>query len=297
MKDETLSGVPVSEQQPEGADERQRRRGEDHERGREAPELRHQHREDQRARRSRAPASSSGTRPAGSRRARRCGRSSRPARGRREAPPATSRTPLPRSRPSSRAVTGTICLRSSRKSCVSPCASSIVDGRREGHDLARGRGQRELADPVEVEAPARRGTAPARRSGGRRGGTRWPPGRAGPPRAASPPASTVKPTRAARVGSMRTSTSGLPRWGTTRSTRPGIFFRRSAVRAASCRELGEVVAEDLDLDRLRVPLEVAQHVLQELDELDRHARHLLREHRALLLDDLLGAGACAPTAA
>ena len=64
---------------------------------------------------------------------------------------------------------------------------------------------------------------------------------------------------------------------------PGIFSRRAAVRSASDVELAEVVAEDLHLDRLRVPLEVPEHVLQQLHELDRHAGHLRREHRALLL--------------
>jgi hypothetical protein len=43
----------------------------------------------------------------------------------------------------------------------------------------------------------------------------------------------------------------------------------------------EVVAEELHLHGLRVPLEVPQHVLQQLHELDRHARHLGRERGAL----------------
>ena len=97
MKDETFSGVPVTQQQPERADERQRRRRQDHERGREAPELRHQHpehqqhgdREHQQHRAERGLLAL--VQPADAR------RSSRPARDRRASAASTSRTPLPRS--------------------------------------------------------------------------------------------------------------------------------------------------------------------------------------------------------
>jgi len=95
--------------------------------------------------------------------------------------------------------------------------------------------------------------------------------------------STVKPTRAAAwVDAHVTSDC---RAGARRGRRCRIFFRRSAVRSRVA-PAGEVVAEDLHLDRLRFP-RGPRSCLEELHELDVMPASG-REDRALLLDDLLG---------
>ena len=45
---------------------------------------------------------------------------------------------------------------------------------------------------------------------------------------------------------------------------------------AELRQNRRVVAEDLDFDRRGIPFEISEHVLQQLDELDVHARAPLR---------------------
>ena len=50
-----------------------------------------------------------------------------------------------------------------------------------------------------------------------------------------------------------------------------------------------IVAEDLDFDRVGIAFEIAEHVLQQLDELDLGVRHRLRQLVAQVVDDLVGA--------
>ena len=54
-------------------------------------------------------------------------------------------------------------------------------------------------------------------------------------------------------------------------------------------ERRQVVAEQLDLDRFRGAFEIAQHVLEDLHELDRHPRCFLFEPVAVAGDDLVDA--------
>jgi hypothetical protein len=56
-------------------------------------------------------------------------------------------------------------------------------------------------------------------------------------------------------------------------------------------ELRRIVAEDLHFDRLGVALEIAEHILQELDELDVDERDGLVQLVAHLADDRVGGSA------
>ena len=58
-------------------------------------------------------------------------------------------------------------------------------------------------------------------------------------------------------------------------------------RSREFREAIGIVAEDLHLDRLRIAFEVAEHVLQQLDELDLDERGGLVDAFAHVADDFL----------
>ena len=76
-----------------------------------------------------------------------------------------------------------------------------------------------------------------------------------------------------------TSTSGLPRCTPTTSTTPVTFLEHLLDRLGELGQRVGIVAEDLHLDRRRRALEIAEHVLQQLDELDLDERRRLLQLR------------------
>ena len=210
MNEETLSGVPVTSSRPKaptsdsGAAERITSAGVKRRNcATSTPNT-------SSSRDRRAPAAASGTRPAGSRSARRCCRNSRPARARPRARALTSRSPLPSPRPSSRA--------GDRDHLPQVLAEQLGRSLRRPDRRRSSRAGRSRPRPSSAETRGSsrgrsgtcRGSARARRSADRRAERGGHAGRAGPSASCVATAATVKPAFAARVGSMRTSSSGLP---------------------------------------------------------------------------------------
>ena len=289
IADETLRSVPVSQQQQQRAAERQRRRQQDQQRRQPGAELDDEDRRTPAARRARTPAAARGTPPLrlvlaadlvgvadrqrqlsraarGSRRRRCRGRGPRGARSR--APSAAG-----------------------SRACSSACPFGALHrrDRRQRHRRAVGR-----ADA------ACRPAAPDR-SGRRRAGGRAPAScdRAGAARSATSPSQSPAiwsrhllhgQAVARRPPPDRSSTS--PR--DCRAARRRRRRRRRPCSSIVLDRLGElrqafgIVAEDLHLDRLGAALEVAEHVLQQLHELDVDERRRLVHALAQVVDDLLG---------
>ena len=200
-----------------------------------------------------------------------------------------SATALPRSRPSSRAVTIAICRRFSRSSSAWLPRGTIVHQRRRPATACR----------------SRRESASAQ-AGWRRSGTRRDSARArGIVRSSSRRSVATSPSHASAscVGHLL-DREPEPAGGDGIDV-PGDFgaaalqaddvhdaldLASSFGSISSDRSLERVliVAEDLDFDRRRRAFEVAEHVLQQLHELDLGVGHGLAELVAQAVDDLVG---------
>ena len=191
-----------------------------------------------------------------------------------------SATALPRSRPSRRAVTSAMPRRFSRSSsrlAVGPrrrapgstparacrrCVRSSVCGSCDGIE----------ADRVRQPHPHRHAAIEQAQVGAA-------PRRATPPTAAARPARRSGRRGPRPTGSTFHVTSGLPRCMPTTSTTPSILPSISSTGSAICSSTLRIVAEDLDFDRRRAAFEIAEHVLQQLHELDLGERRRLLQLR------------------
>ena len=198
--------------------------------------------------------------------------------------------------PSSRAVTGTIRRRFSRVISDGAQPSTMRREPAERHQRAGRRAQAHALERVLVEARAI-GPAHAHRHQAIVLGQRRRLDAEQHRRAAARRSScVVSPARPAATGSIATRRSGeQATCPSNKSTRPGMspIACRDAQRLAA--QLRLVVAEQLDLDRLGVALEIAEHVLQELDQLDAHARKARGDLLAYALHDLVDAVDARPT--
>ena len=251
-------------------------------------ELDDQNREHQHRRRCRTPSAARGTPAAAIRTARRFRRCSRPAASASAARVRISATALPRSRPSRRPLT--------QRHAAQVLAQQLRLAVRRASGAPRAtpassspspRADQRLRQPRRIE-PERVRQAHAHRHAAieqpQIGGTS--PSHAAASCVAhlstvSPSARRWRPDRSSHV------TSGLPRCMPTTSTTPSIFSSISSTGSASVSSTLGVVAEDLHLDRRRAALEVAEHVLQQLDELDLGQRRRLLQLRPHVGDDLL----------
>ena len=198
-----------------------------------------------------------------------------------------SSTALPRSRFSRRAVTSAIGRRFSRSNSDRPAR---VDRRQ--------RRRRQPAVPSVPRTIVRQTSGSKRCASGKRT-------RTGMVRSSSRRSVATSPSQAAESWLATSSDGepdpsrghgidgpgrprGRPRCSPTTSTTPCDLLEPSSASARPAPPAGSIVAEDLDLDRLRVALEIAEHVLQQLDELDLRVRHRRRQRVAQVGDDFFG---------
>ena len=219
----------------------------------------------------------------GSRTARRSRRCSRPAADAARSAVSTSRTALPRSRPSSRAVTSAICREVlAQQLGPRPGRSRIGRRRRRPARPRRAPAAAGTAEPAEVEAHRRRETARARDRAVEQPQVGGHLRRASAAESWRDTCSTVKPEPRRRPrGSIVQRHLGIAalRHRRRRRRRRPCSGASPRPASASALELRGVVAEDLHLDRRRAALEVAEHVLQQLHELDRQPGIRLRSLR------------------
>ena len=192
--------------------------------------------------------------------------------------PRISLTALPRSRFSRRAVTSAICRRFSRISSDLPVGRrSMCARRRAGTELPSPAAHRRVAPVCRDRTGTHRGSARARESFDRAAAAR---SRTSPSHASESCSADLldgQPKRAAATGSMFHVISGLPRSTPTTSTTPVSSRASVSTCSREVRQHVGIVAENLDLDRRRAALEVAEHVLQQLDEFDFELRRRFRQ--------------------